>query len=240
MNKNLKNVLLIEDSREMQAIVRHSISDVCLLKHVGTAAEGRNELDLGIYSLLLLDVSLPDADGFEFCASLRKEKRYLDLPVIFLTGKTDLAQKVQGFEAGGDDYITKPFEPEELRARVKGKLSRIKELGSSFSLAGYRVDFSMQKIFEMNEEGVEHALPLTPLEFKIFSHLLKNSGKVFSRKNLLELFWADSLHISNHTVDTHISSLRKKMGERGGLIRSVFKQGYTFEPLNESQRDVSV
>ncbi len=219
----------------MQAIVRHAIGDICSLHTVAAAEEGRRELDKGIYSLLLLDVSLPDANGFEFCKDIRAEKKFADLPVIFLTGRTELTNKIQGFEVGGDDYVTKPFEPEELKARVQGKLRRLKVTGTSFVIAGFRVDMSLQKIFVMNNDGAESPLPLTPIEFKLLSHFMKNEGKVFSRQKLLDLFWSDSLYVSKHTVDTHISSLRKKLGPPGVNLRSIFKQGYTFTAPDEKK-----
>jgi two-component system phosphate regulon response regulator PhoB len=235
METQKKRVLLVEDSREMQAIVRHAVADICNLQSVASGEEGRRELEKGIYSLLLLDVHLPDGDGFEFCKNLRAERRFADLPVIFLTGKTELTSKVQGFEVGGDDYVTKPFEPEELKARVSGKLRRTKSSGASFVMAGFRVDLSLQKIFVMNPDGTESPLPLTPIEFKLLSHFMKNEGKIFSRQKLLDLFWSDSLYVSRHTVDTHISSLRKKLGPPGANLRSIFKQGYTFTAPEENR-----
>lgn len=235
METQKKRVLLVEDSREMQALVRHSIGEICNLNSVASAGEGRKELERGGYSLLLLDVSLPDGSGFEFCKALRAEPRFADLPVIFLTGKTELSSKVQGFEVGGDDYVTKPFDPDELKARVRGKLRRTKAAGSSFVMAGFRVDLSLQKIFVVNNDGSETALPLTPIEFKLMSHFMKNEGKVFSRQKLLDMFWSDSLYVSKHTVDTHISSLRKKLAAPGANLRSIFKQGYTFTIPDESK-----
>jgi two-component system phosphate regulon response regulator PhoB len=235
METQKKRVLLVEDSREMQAIVRHAIGDICTLHSVVSAEDGRSELEKGIYSLLLLDVSLPDANGFEFCKSLRSEKMFADLPVIFLTGNSELTSKIQGFEVGGDDYVTKPFEPEELKARVQGKLRRHKASSTSFMMAGFRVDLSLHKIFVTNGDGTETPLPLTPIEFKLMSHFMKNEGKVFSRQKLLDLFWSDSLYVSRHTVDTHISSLRKKLGPPGVNLRSIFKQGYTFTAPDEKR-----
>jgi two-component system phosphate regulon response regulator PhoB len=179
------------------------------------------------YSLLLLDITLPDGDGFEYCQQLRNQKKFSDLPIIFLTGKTELENKIYGFEVGADDYVTKPFEPEELKARVLGKLRRVKATDGTFTNKGIKIDYHLQKAFVV-DEGKESALPLTPIEFKLLSHFLKNENKVFSRQELLDLFWSDSAYVSKHTVDTHISSLRKKMGEKGPYLRSIFKQGYSF------------
>ncbi|MNT20508.1 Phosphate regulon transcriptional regulatory protein PhoB [compost metagenome] len=179
--------------------------------------------------MLLLDINLPDQSGFKFCAEIQTQQRYKSLPVIFLTGDGDLGSKLLGFELGAYDYITKPFEPAELKARVLGILRRghmttVKDV----HVNGYRVDLRLQKVFERDTTGAEKALGLTPIEFKLLSHFLQNENKVYSRQQLLDLFWGDSVYVSKHTVDTHISSLRKKMGSSGSLLRSIFKQGYLF------------
>ncbi|QDK36860.1 DNA-binding response regulator [Bdellovibrio sp. NC01] len=179
--------------------------------------------------MLLLDVNLPDRDGFEYCRELRSQRMFYDLPIIILTGQSQLDSKVHAFELGADDYITKPFEARELKARVLSKLRRSgKANETSFFAGGFRVDFSVQKIFSIADDEKETALNLTPIEFKLLSHFLQNEGKIFSRQELLDLFWADSMYVSKHTVDTHISSLRKKMGPAGASLRSIFKQGYRF------------
>lgn len=222
-------MLLVEDARDIQYIVKAAIGDFCTLKCVETTAEADVELRNGNYSLLLLDVNLPDRDGFEYCRELRSQKIFFDLPIIFLTGRSQLDSKVQAFELGADDYITKPFDARELKARVVGKLRRSgRSNETSFLSSGFRVDFSVQKIFVLTDDEKETALNLTPIEFKLLSHFLQNEGKIFSRQELLDLFWSDNMYVSKHTVDTHISSLRKKMGPAGANLRSVFKQGYRF------------
>jgi two-component system, OmpR family, phosphate regulon response regulator PhoB len=221
-----KRVLLVEDAMDMQMIVKAAIEKNCDLKCVETLSAAQTELSRNEYSLILLDVNLPDGDGFEFCQSLRRKDIYSDIPIIFLTGETETRSRVLGFELGADDYVTKPIEPQEFTARVLAKLKRPRKAQTSFSQAGYRVDLVLHKIFEKGEDGAEKALVLTPIEFKLLSHFLQNREKIFSRQDLLSMFWGDDVHVSGHTVDTHISSLRKKMGEPGRMIRSVFKKGY--------------
>ncbi|MBO9668585.1 MAG: response regulator transcription factor [Bdellovibrio sp.] len=239
METQNRRVLLVEDARDIQLVVRNALDPFCTLDTVSTIKAADAVLHQESYSLLLLDITLPDGDGFEYCQKLRNQNKFSDLPIIFLTGKTELESKVYGFEVGADDYITKPFEPEELKARVLGKLRRSKSVESSFMSKGFKIDYHLQKAFMVGDAGKETALPLTPIEFKLLGHFLKNEGKVFSRQELLDLFWADSAHVSKHTVDTHISSLRKKMGEKGGHLRSIFKQGYSFSVPKGSEDHVA-
>lgn len=153
---------------------------------------------------------------------------FADLPIIFLTGHGEIEDKVLGFQLGADDYVTKPIEPTEFTARVLGKLRRQKSTQTVIKQGGYRVDLSKQKAFSADGNGQEVELNLTPIEFKLLTHFLQNEKKIFSRQDLLQLFWGNTVHVSGHTVDTHISSLRKKMGPAGILLHSVFKKGYCF------------
>lgn len=218
-----KRVLMIEDARDMQVTVKAAIGHICDLVCVSTLGDGEKELKSGDYSLLLLDVNLPDGDGFEFCRDLREKREFVDLPIMFLTGEIEIDSKVLGFELGADDYVTKPIEPTEFAARVMGKLRRSKQKVEGFTRGPYRVDMVAQRVHDVT---LGKPLSLTPIEFKIFTHLLQNEGQLFSREDLLQLVWGGDVSVSRHTVDTHISSLRKKMGEAGSLLRSVFKKGY--------------
>lgn len=221
-----KKVLLAEDTIDMQLMVKASIGDMCDLTCVTTLQDAQKELRQGAYSLLVLDVGMPDGNGFDFCRLLRSQEAFANLPIFFLTGANNVEEKVLGFGVGADDYVTKPLEPEEFRARVQRKLKAGPKAQTGFTESGFRVEFSTQKIFEIEKDGKERLLSLTPLEFKLLSHFLQNEGKIFSRSDLLNLFWGGDVHVSRHTVDTHISSLRKKMGASGASLRSIFKKGY--------------
>jgi DNA-binding response OmpR family regulator len=223
-----KNVLLVEDARDIQLLVRTAIGDRVNLTCVDNTQRASEELRSGKFALMLLDVNLPDANGFDFCRRLRSEDEFAELPIFFLTGEGETEHKIVGFNAGGDDYLTKPFDPLELEARVMAKLSRKKATKENIQVDGYRVDLVQHKVFQKQASGEEEALPLTPLEFRLLSLFLRNEGKIFPRQELLRLFWGDAVYVSRNTVDTHISSLRKKMGDDGSSIKSVFKKGYSF------------
>jgi DNA-binding response OmpR family regulator len=225
-----KRVLLVEDARDVQLIVKASINDVCEVGVAETVAEAEAEMKKGDYSLILLDIHLPDESGMNFCRQLREQKKYEDIPIIFLTSEDRIESKVLGFEAGADDYITKPFDTTELRARV---LSRLRRNGKKTTdpitrIGEFAIDFNRQKISDTDGNAEGKPLPLTPIEFKLLVHFLQNDGKIYSRQELLETFWGGDVHVSKHTIDTHISSLRKKLGEKGSYLRSVFRRGYLF------------
>ena len=145
---------------------------------------------------------------------------------MFLTGNAGVDQRVLGFELGADDYIVKPFEPKEFRARILAKIKR-RTGKSSFALSVFRIDLPTQKATMDTSEGPVE-LTLTPIEFKLLVHFLRNEGQVFSREDLLTSVWGGTVHVSGHTVDTHISALRKKLGEYGSCFRAVVKRGYCF------------
>lgn len=224
-------VLLIEDALDMQLIVRRSVEDLCDLSVVGSIAEARTALLDSTYALLILDGVLPDGDGFDLCRELRARGNHV--PVIFLTGRTTVAARVQGLESGGDDYVLKPFAPEEFRARVQVALRRAtaQSAETSFSRGEFRVDWSLQKAF-LRSDDQEQELGLTPIEFKLLAHFLRHEGQVFSREELLVAVWGARVSVSTNTVDTHISSLRKKIGDYGRLLRAVIRKGYCFS-LND-------
>lgn len=223
-------VLLVEDDLGMQKIVQAVIAPRCDLTCVGTLTGAQGEIEDSEYALLILDVHLPDGDGFSFCRQVRANPKFNDLQIIFLTGHGDKEHKVHGFSLGADDYVVKPIEPMEFIARVEARLN-IKQrtkVQTNFQAAGFRVDLISQRVYRSEASGTERALELTPIEFRLFVHFLSNEGKIFSRENLLQAIWGGAVSVSTHTIDTHISSLRKKLGDVGRLLRNVLKKGYCF------------
>lgn len=225
-----EQLLLVEDSLPMQMVVQAAIGHIFPITCVTTLADARRELAAKTFSLVLLDVGLPDGDGFDLCLEIRGREDCRDLPVIFLTGEADVDRKAHGFSIGGDDYIVKPLEPKEFRARVEAKLARRAPAArpTSFTKAKFRVDMTAHKVFLATDDGIEKELGLTPIEYKLLAHFLSNEGKTFPREELLTIVWGETVHVSPHTVDTHISSLRKKIGKYGPCIKAVVKQGYCF------------
>jgi len=178
------------------------------------------------FDLILLDVMLPRKDGFEVCRELRRGGS--KTPVIMLTAKAQEAEKVLGLEIGADDYVTKPFSPRELRARVKAALRRTAEDDLPICRFGdTEVDFGR---CELRRAG--KPVELTALEFKLLTAFVRNSGKVLSRARLLDLVWGHGTFVTDRVVDNHVVTLRKKVEPEPSeprYIVSVRGMGYRFD-----------
>ncbi|UCF38665.1 MAG: response regulator transcription factor [Acidobacteriota bacterium] len=178
------------------------------------------------WDLILLDVMLPRKDGFEVCRELRRSGGRE--PIIILTAKTQEAEKVLGLELGADDYITKPFSPRELRARVKAVLRRSKaETPEIFRFANVEVDFTRG---EIRRSGTK--VEVTPLELKLLEVFINNRGRVLSRDRLLDAAWGSDTFVIDRAVDAHIVNLRRKIEpepEKPCYLITVRGMGYRFD-----------
>jgi two-component system OmpR family response regulator len=217
-------VLVVEDDRNIADLVRLYLTRDQFgvhVEHDGTAglAAARRLRPVAC----VLDISLPGMEGTEICRRLREEGDWT--PVIFLTARDDEIDRILGLELGGDDYVTKPFSPRELVARVKSLLRRaagpqdgakIKTLGPVSLDPGRR---------QVTVSGT--LLTLTPTEFDLLGHLLGRPGRVFTREELLASVWGYASHAGTRTVDVHVAQVRAKLGDSAGLIRTVRGVGYT-------------
>ena len=178
------------------------------------------------FDLILLDVMLPGRNGFEVCREIRR--RGVSSPIIMLTAKAQEEEKVMGLELGADDYMTKPFSPAELRARIKSVLRR----SSSDTLSAYRFgDIEADFVrFEIRNAG--RPVHVTPLEMKLLSALIRNRGRVMRRPQLMEAVWSGEAFMTDRVIDTHIANLRKKIEPDPAAPRylvSVRGVGYRFD-----------
>ena len=196
---------------------------------VTVAATGPEGLRLAIvheYALILLDVMLPGKDGFEVCRELRRAGRRT--PVIILTARTHDAEKVLGLELGADDYITKPFSPRELRARIKAVLRRtVVDTPDVSSFGDVEVDFGRG---EVRRGG--RAIDVSALEFKLITAFVRSPGRLLSREHLLDTVWGKGIAISDRVIDNHIVSLRRKLEVNPSEPRffvNVRGMGYQFD-----------
>jgi two-component system alkaline phosphatase synthesis response regulator PhoP len=178
------------------------------------------------FDLIILDVMLPRKDGFEVCRELRRAG--LRTPVILLTAKTQESDKVLGLELGADDYVTKPFSPRELRARVKALLRRSAgEMPEIYRFGDMEVDFTR---CELRRAG--KAVEMTPIEFKLLGAFIRHRGHTLSRDKLLDEVWGQETFVTDRVVDTHITNLRKKIEPKPSEPRflvSVRGMGYRFD-----------
>ncbi len=174
--------------------------------------------------LIILDIMLPDIDGIEICRRLKNDIKYSDIPVIMLSAKGEEIDRVLGLEMGADDYVTKPFSPRELVARVKAVMRRNR---ASKPTKIINIDNLIEIDLQRYEVYVKNKrIELTNAEFNILVKLTQNRGWVFTREQLLEHLWGDEKVVVDRTIDVHIRHLREKLGSAGKLIKNVRGVGY--------------
>lgn len=201
------NVLVVEDEdaiREMLVMVLEQASFKVLA--VASAEQARESLADNMVDLILLDWMLPGISGAELARRLKSEPGYKDLPIILLTARGEEEDKIRGLEIGADDYITKPFSPRELIARIKAVMRRSGKLSESgqLSIGDLTLDAEQHKL---TIDG--RSLEVSPTEFRLMQFFMTNPDKVYSRTHLLDQVWGRSVYIEERTVDVHIRRLRK-------------------------------
>ena len=216
----MPNILIAEDERPIADLIRMTLKGAGY--RCDWAPDGDRAADLagaGIYDLALVDVMLPGSDGFallEYCQTL-------DLPVIFVTARGAVADRVRGLHAGAEDYIVKPFDAAELLARVETVLRRFHKTEALITLAGVTVDPRARKVWKDGEE-----IALTPKEYDLLLLFLRNPNAALYRDTIYEKVWGGELAYGSKTVDLHVQRLRKKVGWEETL-RAVHKVGYRLE-----------
>ncbi len=226
-------ILVVDDEKEIADLVELYLKndgfDVCKCYNAADALDCVSTTDL---SLAILDVMLPDMSGFTLCQRIREEHMF---PIIMLTAKVEDMDKIMGLTLGADDYVTKPFNPLELVARVKTQLRRYTRYNSQSSQE-HRAEHDFSGLYICSDSrkcqlyGAE--LPLTPIEFDILWYLCEHRGKVVSAEELFEAVWKEKYLDSNNTVMAHIARLREKMKEphrKPRFIKTVWGVGYTIE-----------
>lgn len=226
------NILIVDDEPEIAELVEVYLkSEGFSVVKCETGTQALDALDGGNIDLAILDVMLPDISGFTLCREIRK--RY-NFPVLMLTAKVEDVDKITGLTIGADDYITKPFNPLELVARVKAQLRRYTRYNEGEKGAGDVIDFNGLVINRATHECwlYDRELGLTPLEFDILWMLCENRGQVISAERLFESVWGEKYLDRNNTVMVHIRRLREKMGEPGRnprFIKTVWGVGYKID-----------
>jgi two-component system response regulator MprA len=217
-------ILVIEDDPDLVEFLKTVLREHdFFVKTAGKASEAMNVIERFEPDLTLLDLGLPDIDGQALCRDLKK--RFPDSPIIILTAQDDVNAKVKSFDRGADDYITKPFEPDELIARIKARLRKDKRQ-EELKVGDLTLN---PKTIEVKRAGKEVAL--TPLEFKLLEYLMTNRGEVLSRDMILNRIWLYSEDVDTRVVDVYIGYLRRKIdkGNKVKLIHSVRGFGYTIK-----------
>ena len=221
-----KRLLLVEDDRALADLVTFHFDRAGYA--VTRTGDGEEALILAEEvkpDLVLLDWMIEGISGIEVCRRLRRRSATANLPIIMLTARGEEDDRIRGLETGADDYLTKPFSPKELVARAAAVLRRVRPAlaAEALSYAGLEMDLAAHRV---KRDG--QPIQLGPTEYRLLRHFLENSGRVFSRQQLLETVWPHSEDIELRTVDVHIRRLRQALGEPD-LVRTVRSAGYALD-----------
>jgi DNA-binding response OmpR family regulator len=218
-------ISVVEDEDDIRAVVSAGLKkERFRVREFADGAGFRSSLAAEKPDLVVLDVMLPDTDGFQICRDLRADRRFAGVPVIMLTARAEESDRILGLELGADDYVVKPFSPKELAARVKAVLRRVTQ-----GQAGTRVEPGMGLSLDLDamEASVGGSrVELTQAEFRILQLLASRPGWVFSRERILDHLWGDEKNVTDRSVDVHVKHLRDKLGAAGALIANVRGVGY--------------
>ncbi len=220
----MESILIIEDEVDIAKLVAFNFERNGYL--VDIAYDGREGLEKILENqpdLVILDLMLPEIDGYKILKKMQRDTRSHSIPVIMLTAKSQIDDRLKGLELGADDYITKPFSPKELILRAKAilKRNRVTPVAEDFSLGPFRFDKNALAFF------INHKpLSLSLIEFKLFLFLCQRAGQSQDRNHLLKVVWGYSDEIHSRTLDTHMKRLRQKLGKEGSFIETIRGIGY--------------
>lgn len=221
-------ILVVDDEARMRKLVRDFLERQNYM--VLEAADGEEAVDIFFsekdIALILLDVMMPRMDGWQVC---REVRQYSKVPIIMLTARSDERDELLGFQLGVDEYISKPFSPKILVARVDAVLRRTNAQGASeiVESSGIRIDKTAHQV-SIDGKDIE----LSFKEFELLSYFVENKGIALSREKILNAVWNYDYYGDARTIDTHVKKLRAKMGDKGALIKTIWGMGYKFEPTD--------
>ncbi len=226
----MAHILIVDDEADLASLVEFNLKQAGLETEVALTGEAALETVRGrVPDLVLLDLMLPDISGKEVCRRFRSDPRMKQVPIVMLTARGEEADRVEGFEVGADDYVTKPFSPRELVLRVKAILRRASpgEVTEKLRLGELVIDVGSHRAHVAGAE-----VELTALEFRLLQHLMARPGRVQSREQLLADVWGITSPLETRTVDTHVMRLREKLGVARNLVETVRGVGYRMSDEN--------
>jgi len=223
-----KQILVVEDERPIREMIAFGLRRAGFeVREAADARSGRAEVANKRPDLLLVDWMLPDTSGLEFTRGLKRDRETRELPVIMLTARAEEGDKIAGLEGGADDYITKPFSPRELLARINAVLRRAMPAEGSerIDIEGLVLDQSSQRV-----SSGERTVALGPTEYRMLAFFMTHPERVYTREQLLDRVWGGNVYVEERTIDVHIRRLRKALEEFGydRLIQTVRGSGYRF------------
>jgi two-component system phosphate regulon response regulator PhoB len=223
-----KQILVVEDERPIREMIAFGLRRAGFdVREAADARSGRAEVANKLPDLLLVDWMLPDTSGLEFTRALKRDRETRELPIIMLTARAEEGDKVAGLEGGADDYITKPFSPRELLARINAVLRRTgpTEGAERVDIEGLVLDQSSQRV-----SVGEKTVALGPTEYRMLAFFMTHPERVYPREQLLDRVWGGNVYVEERTIDVHIRRLRKALEEfqYDRLIQTVRGSGYRF------------
>src|SRR6187431_2171049 len=228
-----KQILVVEDERPIREMIAFGLRRAGFeVREAADAQSGRAEVANRRPDLLLVDWMLPDTSGLEFTRALKRDRETRELPVIMLTARAEEGDKVAGLEGGADDYVTKPFSPRELLARINAVLRRSSPgaAGESLEAGGLVLDLASHRV-TVDDQNVA----LGPTEYRLLQFFMEHPERVYSRGQLLDRVWGGNVYVEERTVDVHIRRLRKALEPSGreSLVQTVRGSGYRFSTRPE-------
>jgi two-component system phosphate regulon response regulator PhoB len=223
------NIVTVEDEIPLITLLKYNLEkEGYKVKNAETGQEALQLIKSTLPDIVVLDWMLPDFSGIEVCKQIKRDKKLKTIPVLMLTAKSEAEDKILGFENGVDDYLTKPFNNKELILRIKSLLKRSKPslLEDLAIFKNLKIDRITRKVFRDDKE-----IKLGPTEYKLLDFLIKSPQRVYSREQLLNNVWGESINVETRTVDVHIRRLRKAINidKKNDLIRTVRSSGYSLD-----------
>lgn len=232
MSENKNKILIIEDEQDIREAIVAVLEDQFTVLTAATGLTGLKEAIRNKPDLIVLDLNLPDLDGYQVCKSLREDSDFKTIPIIILTAFNESNDRVRAFDMGADDYLAKPFSNVELVARINRKLNVVKDM---FNSLDRKIDIIENdtllcgnlKLNAKNQSVIlgEQSIHLSSIEFKLMRLFIENKGQLLSRQRIIENVW-ESQSVSERVIDPHIVSLRNKLSDFDHTISSIYRGGY--------------
>ncbi len=229
-------ILTIEDTTEYQKIISHALSGHSVLCRT-TVDEALMALRNENFDLIIVDINLPGKDGYSLLVEIQGNNELADIPVLCITGRKEITDKITAFSLGADDYLTKPFDPLELKARVESKLKKYKrkKMGMQTTVIGeIEIDHERHRV-SIRTPNENREVDVTQTEFKILCCLARRPEQVYTRDQLLVAAWGEDARVLERVIDSHVCLLRKKLGYHGHYIRAVSGIGYKITALKKNK-----
>jgi two-component system alkaline phosphatase synthesis response regulator PhoP len=226
----MKKILLVDDEADILELLKYNLEQEKFEVLVSTNGKDALKKISQNPDLIVLDIMMPEMDGFEVYEQIKKNKEYQDIPIIFLTAKSGETDEIKGLDLGASDYIQKPISPKKLIARIKSNLRKASKLekkskeSEHLKIGPLEIDVAK---FEVKVDNKQKFFPRK--EFQLLYYLAHNPGKVINRETLLKEIWGNDVYVIDRTIDVHIRKIREKLGNHSELIETIKGVGYRFK-----------